>query len=85
MTQQYSLFIGKRVEVSYKAGYLHLSAAGVLLSDNGETICLEDHFLQNGKPKTMRVEVPYNCILRVGEAEQEGAASPSQSATPTRK
>ena len=71
MAQQYSLFIGKRVEVRYRTGYLHMSAVGVLLSDDGATLCLEDHFAQNGKPKTMRVEVPYGCIVLVAEATDE--------------
>jgi hypothetical protein len=71
--RQYSIFVGKRVDVRYKAGALHLSAAGILLIDNGDTISLEDHFLQNGKQKTMRVEVPYGCILNIAEAKEEVA------------
>ncbi len=85
MTQQYSHFIGKRIEVRYKAGSLHLSAAGILLSDDGGAICLQDHFLQNGKLKTMRVEVPYGCILQLAEVEQDSATTPSEAATRSRK
>ena len=83
--KQYSTFVGKRVEVRYKAGALHLSAAGILLADNGDTISLEDHFLQNGKQKTMRVEVPYGCILNLAEAESGDSVAPSSTATPARK
>jgi hypothetical protein len=82
--KQYSTFVGKRVEVRYKAGALHLSATGILLTDNGDTISLEDHFLQNGKQKTMRVEVPYGCILKVAEAREE-VAVPSGPAAPKHK
>jgi len=73
---QYALLQGKRVEAQYRAGQLSLFAAGVLVSDTGGSICLEDHFLQNGKNKTMRVEIPYNCILRISEAREEAKAVP---------
>jgi hypothetical protein len=82
---QYGLLMGKRVEAQYRAGYLSLSAVGILVSDACDSICLEDHFLQNGKNKTMRVEIPYSCILRVSEAAEEAIAATPQTSSVIKK
>jgi len=61
-------YLGKRVEASYRAGEIHLSAVGILVDDTGESISIEEHFSQGGKDKTMRVEIPYSRVISVGEA-----------------
>lgn len=76
---RYDSLIGKRVELSYRAGDMLLSAAGVVVADSGESVSLEDRFTQRGILKTLRVEVPYPCIVRIAEAE---AAQPLDQATP---
>jgi hypothetical protein len=73
----YSSLLGKRVEAHYRASDLHLSAVGMLVSDSGKSIVLEERFLQNGREKAMRVEIPYQYVIRVAEAEEKQPVSPS--------
>jgi hypothetical protein len=63
----YELFRDKRVEARYRAGHACYAATGTLTRDSGSSIVIEDHFVQNGKAKMMRVEIPYECILGVAE------------------
>lgn len=72
---RYTAFLGKRVEVHYRAGELQLSTIGTLVSDTGKAIFVQERFSSGGKEKTMRVEVPYAYVIRVTEAREE----PSQS------
>jgi hypothetical protein len=78
MTVSYSALLGKRVEAHYRASDLHLSAVGTLISDSGDSIVLEEHFSQNGRDKTIRVEIPYEYVIRVVEAAENFAALPPQ-------
>jgi hypothetical protein len=78
----YTSLLGKRVEAHYRASDLHLSAVGTLITDSGKSIVLEERFLQNGKEKIMRVEIPYPYVIRVVEAEEDSAASPSPPSAP---
>jgi hypothetical protein len=78
----YTSLLGKRVEAHYRASDLHLSAVGTLITDSGKSIVLEERFLQNGKEKIMRVEIPYPYVIRVVEAEENSAASPSSPSAP---
>lgn len=78
---RYTSLIGKRMEVSYRAGDILLSAAGVLVTDSGESIYLEEHFIQRGNPKTLRIEIPYPCIVRMTESAE--AQAPNQAAPRT--
>lgn len=79
----YSSLLGKRVEVHYRASDLHLSAVGTLVSDSAKSVVLEERFLQNGREKAMRVEIPYQYVIRVVEAVEKVPVSPSsQSAAP---
>jgi hypothetical protein len=83
MAMAYSSLLGKRVEAHYRASDLHLSAVGTLVSDSGNSIVLEERFLQDGKEKTVRVEIPYEYVIRVVEAAENSPASPpSQGASP---
>jgi hypothetical protein len=78
MTVSYASLLGKRVEAHYRAGDLHLSAVGTLISDSGDSIVLEEHFSQNGREKAMRVEIPYEYVIRVSEVAENSAAPPPQ-------
>lgn len=66
---RYNSLLGKRLEVHYRAGELYLMAAGTLAQDSGKSIFLEDRFSQRGKAKTLRLEIPYQCIIRISEGE----------------
>jgi hypothetical protein len=63
----FSLFIGKRVEVRYRAGEVQMTATGTLALDSGVLIRLEDRFTQSGREKTVRIEIPYSSIIRIRE------------------
>ncbi len=69
----YSQFVGKRVEVHYRASDVHLSAIATLVSDTGSRISIEEHFSQDGKDKTIRIEIPYEYLLRIAVAKAEPA------------
>jgi hypothetical protein len=69
--KRFELFVGKRVEARYRAGYIYYSATGTLTLDNGSSIYIEDRFVQNGRNKMVRVEIPYECILGVAELPEE--------------
>jgi hypothetical protein len=74
---RYSSLDGKRVEAHYRAGEIQLSVIGTLVSDSGKSIFVEERFLQNGKQKTMRVEIPYEFIIRLSAlVEPNDAAAP---------
>jgi hypothetical protein len=64
---RYSSLVGKRVEAHYRAGDIHLSAVGTLVSDSGKSVFLEERFSQGGKDKTMRIEIPYAYVISIGE------------------
>lgn len=68
---RYSSLVGKRVEAHYRTADIHLSAVGTLVSDSGESIFLEDRFSLGGREKTMRVEIPYQFVIRVSETHAE--------------
>jgi hypothetical protein len=67
---QYSALAGKRVEVHYRAGNLHLSVCGVLVAETPEGIVLEDRFSRDGREKTIRVEIPYAYVLQLRECPE---------------
>jgi hypothetical protein len=78
----YSSLVGKRVQVQYRAADIHLSAAGTLVSDSGTSIVLEDHITPGEKEKTIRVEIPYQFVIRVNETREPPStrqAPPTQS------
>jgi hypothetical protein len=66
----YSSLVGKQVQVQYRAADVHLSANGTLVSDSGTSIVLEDHITQGEKEKTIRVEIPYQFVIRVNEIRE---------------
>ena len=68
---RYSSLVGKRGEAHYRAADIQLSAVGILVSDSGKSIFLEDRFSLGGREKTMRVEIPYQFVVRVSETHAE--------------
>lgn len=44
-----------------------MSAVGTLVADSGKSIFIEDNFSQSGRNKLLRVEIPYDYIIRVVE------------------
>jgi len=80
----YSSLLGKRVEAHYRASDLQLSAAGTLVADSGKSIYIEDQYLQNGREKKMRLEIPYHFIFRVIEkSERPDQGSIAIASSPT--
>jgi hypothetical protein len=64
---RYSAFLGRRVEVQYRAGEILLPASGTFVADSGRSIFLEQHFDQRGQAKQFRWEIPYQYIVRIHE------------------
>ena len=77
---RYSAFLGRRVEVQYRAGDILLPASGTFVADSGRSIFLEQHFEQRGSEKHFRWEIPYQYIVRLEEKAEltEAPASSSQ-------
>lgn len=72
------------MEAQYRVADIHQSSVGTLVSDTGESIFIEERFSQNGKNKTMRIDIPYSYVIRVVEAPQpESVSLPASS--PSRK
>jgi hypothetical protein len=78
---RHSVLVGKVVKVEYRTADLQLPASGTLVHDSGKSIYIEEHFVQCGKPKTLRVGIPYQCIVRISERPNELDASSSSAET----
>jgi hypothetical protein len=82
---RYSALVGKRVEAHYRAGDLHLSACGTLVIEAAKAVVLEERFTRNGREKNIRIEIPYEYLLRLREpprkAEEASATSVHQTTT----
>ncbi len=81
---RYSSLAGKRVEAQYRAGEIHQRSIGTLVADNGSSITIEEHFAQGGRKKTMRVDIPYEYVIRVIEAAKN-SEYPAPASFPSRK
>jgi hypothetical protein len=66
---RYAAFLGRFVDVQYRAGDICLPASGTFVADSGRSIFLEQHYEQHGQRKNFRWEIPYPCIIRLDEAE----------------
>ncbi len=77
---RYSSFLGRRVEVQYRAGDILLPASGTFVADSGRSIFLEQNFEQRGQHKHFRWEIPYQYLLRIEEKPDSGASANSDSA-----
>ena len=75
---RYSVFLGRSVEVQYRAGDICLPASGTFVGDSGRSIFLEQHYEQHGQPKNFRWEIPYQCIVRLEEIEVFQEPAPVQ-------
>ncbi len=64
---RYPALLGRRVEVTYRAGDIFLPATGTLVGDSGKSIFLEEHVQQHGTAKNFRWEIPYLSIVRLEE------------------
>jgi len=79
---RYSAFLGRRVEVHYRAGDILLPASGTFVADSGRSIFLEQHLSQRGQQKHFRWEIPYQYIVRLEEkADSEDAPEGQSSGT----
>ena len=72
---RYSSFLGRRVEVQYRAGDILLPASGVFVADSGRSIFLEQNFEQRGKHGHFRWEIPYQCLVRIVEKPEPGSTA----------
>jgi hypothetical protein len=67
---RYSGLLGRRIEVTYRAGDIVLPATGNLAADSGKSIFLEESYQQQGSVKTFRWEIPYPCIVQLNECAE---------------
>jgi hypothetical protein len=79
---RYSAFLGRRVEVQYRAGDILLPASGTFVADSGRSIFLEQIFEQRGSQKHFRWEIPYQYIVRL-EEKAVPSAQPAVPFSPT--
>jgi hypothetical protein len=81
---RYSAFLGRRVEVHYRAGDILLPASGIFVADSGRSIFLEQSFVQRGQQKHFRWEIPYQFIVRLEQKDddgEKGVSGPDQTST----
>ena len=67
---RYSTLLGRRIEVTYRAGDIILPATGNLAADSGKSIFLEESYQQKNGVKTFRWEIPYPCIVQLNECPE---------------
>ncbi len=67
---RYSDLLGRRIQVTYRAGDIILPATGNMAADSGKSIFLEESYKQQGNMKTFRWEIPYPCIVHLNECAE---------------
>jgi hypothetical protein len=77
---RYSGFLGRRVEVHYRAGDVLLPASGTFVADSGRSIFLEQSLVQRGQQRHFRWEIPYQYIVRLEEKTEDEEGGDSHSA-----
>jgi hypothetical protein len=95
---RYSAFLGRKVEVQYRAGDILLPASGTFVADSGRSIFLEQNLELRGQHKHFRWEIPYQYIVKIEEkpdtemkaaaavsAAQPGAANEEAGAEPAKE
>jgi hypothetical protein len=85
---RYSAFLGRRVEVHYRAGDVVLPASGTFVADSGRSIFLEQSLVQRGQQRHFRWEIPYRYIVRLEEkteAEEDGGSGSAGKTTVNRE
>ncbi len=80
---RYSAFLGRRVEVQYRAGEILLPASGTFVADSGRSIFLEQNFEQRGQHMHFRWEIPYQYLVRIEEKPDSGASANGGSVSAT--
>jgi hypothetical protein len=81
---RYSVFLGRRVEVQYRAGDILLPASGTFVADSGRSIFLEQSFEQRGSQRHFRWEIPYQYIVRLAEKMEPTQSAASILGSPAR-
>jgi hypothetical protein len=76
---RYSSLLGRRIDVTYRAGHVVLPASGNLAADSGKSIFLEESYKQKTGVKTFRWEIPYACIVELNECPEIPRPSASMS------
>ena len=71
---RFSSFLGRRVEVQYRAGDILVPASGTFVADSGRSIFLEQNFEQRGQHKHFRWEIPYQYLVRIEEKPDSGVS-----------
>jgi len=66
---RYSAYLGRSVEVQYRAGDMCRPVAGRFVADSGRSIFLEQHYEQRGQARNFSWEIPYSCIVRLRDLE----------------
>jgi hypothetical protein len=74
---RYSDLLGRRIQVTYRAGDIVLPATGNMAADSGKSIFLEESYQQQGSVKTFRWEIPYMCIVNLNECPEVPSSSAS--------
>lgn len=75
---RYSAFLGRKVEVQYRAGDILLPASGTFVADSGRSIFLEQNLELRGQHKHFRWEIPYQYIVKIEQkpdTEMKAAAN----------
>lgn len=68
---RYSSFLGRQVEVHYRASDTLLPASGIFVADSGRSIFLEQIFEQRGQHRVFRWEIPYQYLVKIGIGKEE--------------
>ena len=79
---RYSAFLGRTVEVHYRAGDILMPASGRFVADSGRSIFLEQSISQRGQQRHFRWEIPYQYIIRLEEKRQHEGADGRLNANP---
>jgi hypothetical protein len=74
---RYSHFLGRKVEVQYRAGDIVLPASGLFVADSGRSIFLEQNLELRGQNKHFRWEIPYHYLVKIEELPGLPANAPA--------
>lgn len=76
--------MGKRVEAQYRVADIHQKSVGTVVADTGRSIVIEERILQGERKKTMRVEIPYEYVMRLTEEPHSSEVPTVVHAKPTK-
>jgi hypothetical protein len=75
---RFAELLGRRVEVVYRTGEIHLPVTAKLVADSGRSIFLEERILHRDTVKTFCWEIPYQYIVRIRECAAPAAGHASE-------